>query len=215
MAGALAPIVAAVSGGPLRGLLDIAIEGYKQLPGAKESAAAQLTKSGNHEAAINSLVLQHIALAGAQGFVTNLGGFVTGLVAIPANIAGMAVIQCRMVAAVAHLRGYDLDDNRVRSAILACLLGEKRVTELIVEKKLPSTPLGIATAPMFDADLDYKIAEYVMADVMTVATGKRIGVLFTKKIPVVGGGVGLVVDGWGTQTVAKYARDQFRSRRVG
>ena len=40
-------------------------------------------------------------------------------VTVPANIAGLALIQCRMVAAIAHLRGYDLDDRRTRNAILA------------------------------------------------------------------------------------------------
>lgn len=210
----LTPVVAPlVAGGSLRWLLEVAIEGYGKVPGAKKSAAGHLGKSGDHEAAIRALVTQHIALAGAQGFVTNLGGLVTALVAVPANIAGTAVVQCRMVAAVAHLRGYDLDDNRVRSAVLACLLGEKRTKELIGAGKLPSTPLAIATAPVFDPDLDLKISQHVMSDVMSAVTGKRLGVLVTKRIPVVGGGVGLAVDGWSTQGVASYARKQFPSRR--
>ena len=37
---------------------------------------------------------------------------------IPTNITGLALIQCRMIAGIAHLRGYDLDDPRVRNAIL-------------------------------------------------------------------------------------------------
>ena len=66
-------------------------------------------------------------LAGAQGFVTNLGGLVTAAVAIPVNITGLALIQCRMIAGIAHLRGYDLDDPKVKNAILVCLLGEDMV----------------------------------------------------------------------------------------
>ena len=31
-----------------------------------------------------------------------------------------------MVAAIAHLRGYDLEDRRTRNAILAALMGEER-----------------------------------------------------------------------------------------
>lgn len=202
-----------VAGGSLRWLLDVAIEGYGKVPGARKSAVGHLGKAGNHEAAIRGLVTQHIAMAGAQGFVTNLGGLLTSLVAVPANIAGTAVVQCRMVAGIAHLRGYDLSDNRVRSAVLMCLLGEKRAKELVKAGELPSTPLGVATAPVFDPDLDLKISQFVMSDVMTVVTGKRLGVLASKKVPVVGGGVGLAVDGWATRGVAKYARAQFPVRR--
>ena len=67
--------------------------------------------------------------AGAQGFVTNLGGLVTAAVTIPANITGLALIECRMIAGIAHLRGYDLDDPRVRNAILVCMLGEDEVDD--------------------------------------------------------------------------------------
>ena len=42
----------------------------------------------------------------------------TVAITIPANITGLALIQCRMIAGIAHLRGYDLDDPRVRNAIL-------------------------------------------------------------------------------------------------
>ena len=48
--------------------------------------------------------------------MTNIGGVATLPVAIPANITGVAIVQIRMVAAIAHLRGYDLNDNRVRTS---------------------------------------------------------------------------------------------------
>ena len=74
---------------------------------------------------------------------------------IPANITGLALIQCRMVAGIAHLRGYDLDDPRVRNAILACLLGEDAVTTLVKRSRsCPAPPMAMATAPAHDPDLD-------------------------------------------------------------
>ena len=210
----LTPMVAPlVAGGSLRWLLDAAIEGYAKLPGARKAAASQLARSGDHEAAINSLITQHITMAGAQGFVTNLGGVLTALVTVPANIAAVSVIQCRIVATIAHLRGYDLDDNRVRSAVLACLLGERRTKELVKSGELPSTPLAIATAPVFDAELDLKVSQHVLRDVLGAVSGKRLGVFVTKKVPVLGGGVALAVDGWSTRSVAAYAKTQFPSRR--
>ena len=75
--------------------------------------------------------------AGAQGFVTNLGGLVTAAVAIPTNVSGLALIECRMVAGIAHLRGYDLDHPNVRDAILLCMLGEDTVGDLRQEAQDP------------------------------------------------------------------------------
>ena len=73
---------------------------------------------------------------------------------IPANITGLALIQCRMIAGIAHLRGYDLDDPRVRNAILACLLGEDAVDAMI--KKSSCRPRRWRWPPRrpHDPDLD-------------------------------------------------------------
>ena len=100
------------------------------------------------------MIENHVRYAGAQGFVTNIGGVVTMAVTIPANVAGLALIQCRMIAGIAHLRGYDLDDPRVRNAILTCMLGEDAVNAMIRKKKLPAPPMALATAPVHDPDLD-------------------------------------------------------------
>ena len=62
----------------LRSILGFAIDGASSLPGARQAAGKTLTKhDGDVEQAISSLVNQHIAMAGAQGFVSNLGGVVT------------------------------------------------------------------------------------------------------------------------------------------
>ena len=152
-------------------------------------------------------------MAGAQGFVSNLGGVVTLAVTIPANISGVAIVQARMVAAIAHLRGYDLDDQRVRTAILATLMGQREVDSLIHEEKLPTTPMGIATAPVGDADLEKVVARNLVNVLMGQVAGKKLPVFVSKRVPVLGGGVGATTDGFTTWSVARYARKQFRTRR--
>jgi len=105
-----------------------AINGAGPLPSAAVAADRQLVEQdGDIERAIHEVIENHVRLAGAQGFATNIGGLVTAAFMIPANITGLALIQCREVAAIAYLRGYDLTDQRVRNAILACLLGEDAV----------------------------------------------------------------------------------------
>lgn len=202
-----------VAGGVLRRVLDLAIDGYSGLPGARSAAAAQLDKKHDREQAIEALTRHHIAMAGAQGFVTNLGGLATLAVSIPANLTGVMVVQSRLVAAIAHLRGYDLDDNRVRSAVLMCLLGPHTVEALIKSEELPSTPLAVATAPMFDPDLDRAISEKVLGQLMTQVGGKRVSLLLARRVPLIGGVVGAGTDSWATITIARYADEQFVTRR--
>jgi hypothetical protein len=202
-----------VAGGMLRSIVDFAIYGNEALPGAKTIAARALQERGDREAAIDSLVMQHIGLASAQGFLTSVGGLITLPVGLPANIAGMAVLGVRMVASVAHLRGYELDDPRVRSAVTLAMLGDDQVRKLISTGKLPTTPLAVATAPVFDPELERKISERVMGSLASRMGGKHLAVVVVRRIPLVGGGVGAVVDGWLTFGLAAYVKREFVGRQ--
>jgi uncharacterized protein (DUF697 family) len=196
-------------------VLELAIDGHGKLPGAKASAARQLQRSGGSvDTAIESLIDFHVRLASAQGFVTNLGGVVALPVAVPANLAGVAVVQVRMIAAIAHLRGYDLNDNRVRTALVMCLLGGEQVVKLIKEGKLPTSPMAIATAPVFDPELDARVAEEVLSDLAGRIGGKNLALMLTKRVPLVGGGIGAVVDGVATHQIGKYAKSELLRRRA-
>ncbi|MEO6473228.1 MAG: hypothetical protein ABIR57_14610, partial [Aeromicrobium sp.] len=114
----------------IRTLLERAIDGFGPMKSASTSADMKLVgAAGDVEKAIRSLIRTHTGWAGAQGFVTNIGGLVTATVAVPTNVVGVTLVQCHLVAGIAHLRGYDLEDPRVRNAILACMLGEDTVRD--------------------------------------------------------------------------------------
>jgi len=206
---ALAPLGVKVApkqaSGFVRQVLDLAIDGYGRYPGAAEAGDRRLRQSGGDvEQAIHEVIETHVRLAGIQGFVTNLGGVVTLAVTIPANVAGLAILQCHMAATIAYLRGYDLDDARVRNAVLACMLGDEGVRHLIKHKRLPSSPMGIATAPAYDPALDQRIALEVTQELLAKVGGKRMAISMTRKIPVLGGGVGALSDGYATWRVGRY-----------
>ena len=211
---AAAPVSAPnTTGRLLRRVLEFAIEGSEQLPGARIAAGHQLVRRGSAEDAIEGLIRNHAAMCGAQGFVTNLGGFVTLVVGAPTNLAGVALIQARMVAAIAHLRGYDIDSPRVRTAMILCLMGRDGVRKLMDDGILPSTPLAIATAPVFDATLDRLVSERVLGELLGRIGGRRAGLLFARRIPLLGGGVGGAMDGYSTIEIGGFARDVFITRR--
>ena len=203
------------AGGALRRVLEVAIDGYGRVPGARAVAAKHLQKhTDSVDDAIDSVVAQHVRLASAQGFVTNLGGVAALPVAIPANLAGIAVVQVRMVAAVAHLRGYDVDDLKVRTALVMCLLGADEVSRQIADGSLPTSPMAIATAPVFDALLDRRVADAVLTDLMNRIGGKNLALVVTRRVPLLGGGVGAVVDGLATRQIGLYAKTELLRRRA-
>jgi len=198
----------------LRQILEFAIDGYQRFPSAERVAENKLDKvGGDAQLAIDAVVDQHIRLAGVQGFVTSIGGLVTLPVALPANLTGLAVVQARMVAAIAHLRGYDLDDPRVRTAVITCLLGEDGVTDRLKKSSLVTSPLAIATAPVFDPELDRQVATEVVAELIARVSGKRMALTVTRRVPLLGGAVGAGVDGWSTYRIGQYA-DKSLVRRI-
>jgi hypothetical protein len=190
-----------------------AIHGVGPLPGAAHAADKQLEEQGGDvEAAIHEVIENHVRYAAAQGFVTNLGGVVTMAITIPTNVTGLAVIQCRMIAGIAHLRGYDLDDPRVRNAILTTMLGDDVVNALVRKRKLPAPPMALATAPIHDPDLDKVISAEVAAELVTKVAGKRLATTVGRRIPIAGGFIGLGADAYATWRVGRYADRELLPR---
>ena len=193
--------------------LQRALDGVGPLPPAAEAADKQLAEQGGDvERAVHEVIENHVRYAGAQGFVTNLGGLATLAVALPTNIVGLTLVQCRMVAGIAHLRGYDLDDPRVHNAVLACILGEDKIRSLIRKKMIPAPPMAIATAPAHDPHLDRLMAAEVTSELLTRVAGKRAATMVGRRIPVVGGVVGAGVDGYATWQIGRYADRELLSR---
>lgn len=218
LASGLGPVAARMApqaaGGVLRRVLEVAIDGMGVVPSAKQVAGKALERhTGSVDSAIEAIVDSHVRLASAQGFVANFGGLALLPVAVPANVTAVAVLQVRMIAAIAHLRGYDLNDGRVRTALVMCLLGGEQIGRAIAEGKLPTSPMAVATAPVFDPDLDQRVAEEVVADLTARIGGKNVALMVTKRVPLVGGGVGAVVDGLATRQIGKYAKGELAPRR--
>jgi len=197
----------------VREALDRAIHGVGPLPPAADAADKQLEEQkGDVDRAVHEVIENHVRYAGAQGFVTNLGGLVTAALLIPANISGLALIQCRMVAGIAHLRGYDLEDPRVRNAILVAILGEDSVNALVKRRKIPAPPMALATAPAHDPNLDATVSVEVATDLISRVAGKRLATTVGRRVPVVGGLVGAGADGYVTWRIGRYADRELLPR---
>jgi hypothetical protein len=204
-----------VASGYVRTMLDRAIDGVGPLRSAAASADSKLVDAGGDvEQAVQSLVRLHVGLAGVQGFVTNLGGIAALAVSIPANVVGVTLVQCHLIAGVAHLRGYDLENPRVRNAILTCILGKDAVGDLVRTKKIPSSPMGLATSPVHDPVLDDLISREVTTDLLARTAGRRAVTMVGRRVPLLGGVVGGGSDAIMTWQIGQYAARELRDRNL-
>ena len=75
------------------------------------------------EIAIKKLINFQTTKAATSGFVTGFGGVLTMPVTIPANVSSVILFQMRMIAAIALIRGYDLNSDQVQTFVYATLAG--------------------------------------------------------------------------------------------
>ncbi|WP_369714809.1 EcsC family protein [Leptotrichia sp. HSP-536] len=193
----------------LENCYDKALEGV--LPGERtvvELAEDYLAKSSSREKAIDNLIGYQTVLCGTNGFITGLGGLLVLPVAIPANVASVIYVQLRMIAAIAHINGYDIYSDQVRTIAYACLtgssaanilknagikIGEKVAVNII--KKIPRTVL-------------VKINQQVGFRLVT-KFGQKGFVNIVKMVPLVGGAVGGAFDAGMTLTIGNIAKKVF------
>jgi len=194
--------------------LDGAISGVSRLPGAASAADFAMTKHhGNTERAIHHLIERHVRYAGAQGLLTNIGGLTTLAVMIPANLAGLALVECRLIAAVMHLRGWNLEDPRTRNAILACLLGPDTLATEIKKKRIPGGPNDLLTSASTDPELTNRLANAVASELITRATGTRVATTVGRRVPLLGGAIGAGSDGYATWKLGRYVDREIQWRQ--
>ncbi|MDR0489100.1 MAG: EcsC family protein [Propionibacteriaceae bacterium] len=194
-------------------LIDMAIDGVATLTPARELAAKHLQRHQGVNEAVDSIIRQHILLATIQGVISNIGGIVSMIIGTPINVTGLIVVQVRMVACIAHLHGYDLNDPRVRTALAMCLLGERELDRQIASARLPSTPAAVATSPVFDPHLHAHVADRVLHHLLSEAAGKSVVTTIGRKTPIIGGGIGGMADLLDTRMVSRCARTHFHMRR--
>ena len=186
----------------------LAAHGGFGFKGAAETAESYRRPGIDTEDAIRNFVNAQIVKASAVGFVTNLGGLITLPVALPASLTGALYIQLNMVTGIAHLRGYDINSDHVRTGALVCLAGGgvarllrdagvqigTKLTEQAIRK------VSAAALTRINQAVGFRLAS------KAGATGiARLSMI----VPLVGGLVGGTLDGTATKAIATVARRWF------
>ena len=194
-------------------LLDVCYDKALQgvLPGEKsieELAEDYLAKTNSREKAIDKLIGYQTVLCGTNGFITGLGGLLVLPVAISANVAGVIYVQLRMIAAIAHINGYDIYSDQVRTIAYTCLTGSSAANVLKNTGIKIGEKVAINAIKKIPVEVLVKINQQVGFRLVT-KFGQKGLVNFGKMIPLVGGVVGGAFDTGMTLTIGNIAKKVF------
>jgi hypothetical protein len=193
-----------------RATLGAVENGVGPISGSVSYAEDRLQHSGGDiERAITRIIRESVAASGTNGFVTGLGGFVVMPVAIPVNVAGSLVINARMVGAIAHLRGFDLNDPHTQAMLMLVVAGSSaqsaasafgvKVGQQLAAQAIKKVPIEVLKK------INQKVGFYLVAKYGT----QRSMVTLVKAVPGVGGLVGGSVDAALTRGIGSVAKKAF------
>ncbi|PWW23500.1 EcsC family protein [Geodermatophilus normandii] len=190
-------------------LLTVGIDGFGPFKHAEESAREAL-KGRSADEAVRALVRNHVSMAAAQGFVTNLGGVVTLPVTLPVNVGASYLVQTHLAASIAAVHGHDLRSERLRSAVLLCLLGNAGTEVLKKAGVTVGQKLSVTLIERIPVTLIREINRKVGFALVAKFGTKRAVLPLVKAVPVVGGVIGGGFDAVATRAVGAFAEKTFR-----
>lgn len=187
---------------------DKAINGFPGLDSAEEMAEDYLQGEGSLTDKAGSLVRWQTTKAGLSGFVNGIGGAPLMPLTLSANITSVMYVQTRMVAAIAHMAGHDIRDDRVRTLVYACLCGNG-AKDVVKEAGIKTgMKLGEQAIKAIPYPLIVKINQAVGFRLLT-KFGTTGVINLSKLVPVFGGVMGAALDSSATRTVGWVAVDTF------
>lgn len=193
----------------LHQILTIGIDGRGPFDSAVTIAERAKAATASTEDAIDAVVRLHLQAGAASGFVTSAGGFLVILAAVPANLVTFYVLATRMVASVAHLRGYDVTDPEIRAAILLTLVASDSTAIL---NRVGVGLTGGTLSQLATTALPRTAAMTVqkaVAFVIMRGVARRSLAYLGRGVPLAGGAVGATLDWFMMRGIGVQARHEF------
>jgi uncharacterized protein (DUF697 family) len=175
----------------------------------QELADEYVERYGRTEKAIDKMVSNQRLKCTATGFVSGLGGLVTLPITIPADLASSLYIEIRMIAAVAAIRGYDINSDEVKTLVYLCIVGNS-VGDVLKQAGLKSLTNYSAKVliPKISKAVTAKVAENV-GNKLLLKTSTKVLPKLGKMVPVVGGVLSGSYNYAEISAFAKVAKNRF------
>lgn len=184
------------------------INGLSGIDSAYQLGNDYLKEKGSLNEQVEKLIKWQVAKATSTGFFTGLGGLAIMPFTFPVNLASVIYIQVRMICAIAHMGGHDIQSDKVKSLIFVCMLGNAG-KEILKD-------MGIKASEKFARNLienTAKKATQSVTEKVSVGLASKFGVRSlanaSKVIPLIGGVVGASFDGSSTFSIGKIAKKIF------
>jgi len=195
----------------VKSIIDQGVKGFATLSGANDLANTYINDKGykSNDDRVNSLIKWETSKNFTTGFLTGLGGLITLPITIPTSLYASWVLQARMCAAIAKIYGYDIEDERVKTMILVCLLGSSAKEAL----KDVGIQIGTSVAKNFIKNISARTIREINKKVgfmLLTKAGQKGVVNLTKCIPILGGVVGGAVDGVSCNLIGSAAKELFK-----
>jgi hypothetical protein len=188
----------------LEPLYDQVLDGFPFLGTPADSAQ----RFGRASANGDDLVAWYVGLSGATGFVCGLPGLLMTPVTLPANVVGVAMLQLHLAAALAVRGGHDVHARAVRARCIHCLL-EKPEGASSTEEEEVAGRVGIKMVER-GLRLVADAATTMAARSALRAAGRHaMRRLSQRGLPLVGGLIGGLSDGYATAYVGQRAQRAF------
>ena len=192
----------------LDAIYDYSLDGLPTSKSVYELANDYISTNIPVETAVKRLIHNQVKKCGTSGFLTGLGGFLTLPITIPVNLTSVLYIQMRMVAAIAHINGFDLKSDQVKTFVYVCLTG-KSMTDVLKNA-------GIQFGKKYSTNLVKKIPGAVLTKInqklgfrFLTKFGSKGIINLGKGVPVIGGAIGGTFDILSTKIIAKNAVSLF------
>lgn len=192
-------------------LTDTAVDGIGPLSSSADLAGEYLMDADypDNDSRVDSLINWETSKNFGTGFLTGLGGFITLPITLPTGLAAAWAVQARMVGAIAAVYGHSLKSEKVKTAILLCLVGGEAVNLL--------KDVGVKVGTRVTENLIAKIPGRVLLEInkkvgfrLLTKAGEKGIINLSKIIPIVGGPISGAVDALACRSIGKIAKNVFR-----
>ena len=192
-------------------LTNAAINGIGPLSSSRDLAQEyRIDKSySDDDARVKSLIKWETSKNFGTGFLAGLGGFVTLPITVPAGMGAAWAVQARMVGAIAEIYGHSVNETRVQTMILLCLIGSDATAIL--------RQCGVSVGRKVSEKLIEKIPGKILIEInkkvgfrLITKSGEKGVINLTKCVPVVGGVISGTVDAVSCRVVGKCAIKMFK-----